>query len=443
MSTSVTDIPPQFRDLADLPLWAILLAQHGTSPESGVQLLERLVQHRLVRAFPGDPLRQEKVESLLGFVAWELRPRLSVRIPDALSLIESWIGNDEIAQRFEAETAEELLRAAGITGLIYREEDQLRYGHVLLATKLACGWLLARPRLPELPSDDRDLRALIAASLDEARSDEALDLLAASDVYTIAIAARLSPRTARMPRDDDIQTYTAALERLGAAVADAAQPIAVRGGSWFAIADEGSPNMTSVTDEQFWDWARPDDATTRTYTLWSRSPFETGPPLSLAADQAVRHFKERVRNAAPPGDRFARLPPKGVQALLGRPAKFKDALLVAARRWAAIRNDLLRQLDLEAVGYPPPWSGEPLLVARRGSNETRVEIRWANASPDVYVRDEEPDYVGVNLDAFLAPSPSARIYHDLVDEIEQLLGGSSIESEALSNPASLPAITWR
>lgn len=438
-----SDIPSQFRDLVTLPLWAILLAQRGASFESGTQLLETLVQHRLGRAFPGDPIRQEKIASVLGFMAWELRPRLTVLNREAMSFIESWRREGAIARRYEIETDEGLLRAAGNTGLVYREDDQIRYAHLLLATTLACRWLLGRSSLPELPLDDRDLCAFVAASLGEDRSTETLDLLAKCDIYTVAMAARLSPQPARHPQEDDIQTYTAALGRLGTLAGDADRPIVIQGGSWSAIADQGQPRVATANDEEFWEWARPQSGATRTYTLWPSSPFQTRSPIWLAADQAVRQFKERVRRIAPPGDRFARVPPETVRAHMDDPTKRTDNLLETARRWASIRNDLLGQIDLKGVAHPPPWSGEPQLIARRGSKETRIHLQWGYDSPEIQVVDEEPEYRGIDVGAFLVPDPTARIYHDLVDEIEQLLGGSSIESEALRNPSRLPAVTWR
>lgn len=437
----VDDIPRQFHDLIARPLWAILLAQYGTAEESGLQLLKRLLDHRLSQALPGNAVRQDKLRSLLGFVANKIRPRLTASASEFLRHTDKWSSSTQTRARFEEETAEELLRAATRTGLVYQESGQVRYAHVLLATALAAEWAVSTNGIPRLPTGDRDLRAMVAASLPEERTGEAVDVLADSDVYTVAMALRLSQRAPRSPLAFDPQAYKAAIERLGRT--DTAQgPIMAAGDGWVAIRDAGTAQAVELSSDEFWEWARPRQGETHRYTMWSPSPFIQRSPLWVAAEEAVSQFKERVRAAAPSGDPFARASDKVVTRLIGEPAELRSRVQSAIHEWARIRNHLLDRLELGATGHPARWEAEPTVVIRIGAKGARADVKWGQATTEFEVLNEEPDYRGVSLSELLAPNPAARVYRDLVAAIEQLLG-SSTESEAIAAPSALPAMSWQ
>lgn len=185
------DVPKQVRDLAERPFWAGLLATLGLSAETGLVLLQRLVDRRLEAVVPQDAMRRLKLRFVLGELALRTWPTIDLSFSAALAAVAASWEDPAAVGRFAFEPAETLIEEARATGLVDAEGDRLVFVHPLVAALLASEAAASRSTLP--PDLNDKSAAFVAALLPEDRNGDIASLLASRDIFALARALRLRP----------------------------------------------------------------------------------------------------------------------------------------------------------------------------------------------------------------------------------------------------------
>jgi hypothetical protein len=436
------DLPGRIRDLGERPFWAALLATVGTDAETGLVLLERLIDRRLSVAVPDDELRRKKLRLVLGRIALRARPATDVALAEALSEIGSMWDDPAIAAVFTPEPADRLIDEARATGLIDTDEERLVIVHPLVATTLAAHAAATQTAVP-LDVDD-ELAAFIAGLLPSDRCDEILDLLGERDIFTLARALRLRPSTQRtqsLPADG--QTYLAALQRfqriIGGSTDIGVSFLVDPAGGWTA-AREISDGV-EVSDETFDNWSsRGTDETA--LVVWPGQPFASQLPHSLAAAETLYRFKRRADEALPrreptwlesEDEDFAALASDRV-----RVAELASTFFVAWRD--AVLNQA-SQLGLIRAGSVNLPEGDPQIIIHSSpGQEGRVEIAWGEGASVDFVDDGEPRHAWYGL-RYITENPVEASGEWLRRRIEHELG-SSLDSASWLRPELLAGWRW-
>jgi hypothetical protein len=436
------DLPGRIRDLAERPFWAALLATVGTDAETGLVLLERLIDRRLSVAIPDDELGRRRLRLVLGRIALKARPATDVALAEALSQIASMWHDPAIAAVFTPQPADRLVDDARATGLIDSDEGRLVFVHPLVATTLAAHAASAQAAVPVEVDDE--LAAFIAGLLPPERGDEILDLLGERDIFTLARALRLRPSTQRtqsLPADGD--TYLVALQRfqriVGGSTDGGVSFLVDSAGGWTAVREitEG----VEMPDEDFDDWSsRETDETA--VVVWPGQPFASQLPHFLAAAEVLYRFKRRADAALPRREpKWLDSDDEDVAALTSDREHLAE---LASRFFVAWRDaviDQASQLGLTRTGSVDLPEGDPQIVIHSSpGDEGRVEITWGEGASVNFVNDAEPRHRWYGL-RYITEDPVEASGEWLRRRIEDELG-SSLDSASWLRPELLAGWRW-
>ena len=89
------DLPPAIVELAQRPFFAGVLATTGLDAETGLVVLERLVERRL-RAVVADDQSRLRLRFVLGELARAARPAISIGLTDAYDVIAAALGSEAV-----------------------------------------------------------------------------------------------------------------------------------------------------------------------------------------------------------------------------------------------------------------------------------------------------------------------------------------------------------
>jgi hypothetical protein len=208
------DIPAAVDDLIRLPFWAAAMARFGLETESGLQLLQLLVEHRLDLAFT-EPLIARKVREVLGAIALAMHPAIVVECEPAQEAVETWMASAPARERWEPEPTETMLERARESGLVEADADTITFLHPLLAAVLAAEASVERPEVRMAVEAHTDLASMTAALLPDSRAPDVLEILTEHDIFFLARVLRLSYGRARVADFEvDLERYRIALRRL-------------------------------------------------------------------------------------------------------------------------------------------------------------------------------------------------------------------------------------
>lgn len=442
------NIPAEVRDLACWPLWIELLAKFGTDIDSGLSLLQKLVNFRLSKQSPVEG-RRIKVKEALGQIALAARPAVTISRDKATSQLSEWMQETSVMARFRSEPSETLIEDGLATGLIEAEGESLVFIHPLLATLLAAEAAALEPTLPVQIGADQDLSAFLVPLLPETRANDIVAILGSHNIFVLARTLRLARRTPRSnPIDADLLRFDYAFEHLAhlagkneAARCHEETTSIIHGDQWMALTRRAGQEPELVDGKHFAAWANPKNGRSRDFVLWDINPLNSIAPELLAAAEILGRFKQNFKALKPSGDPFDRVEDDELQELLGNPRKLKQLTI----RFVTEMNDAKRRLAEESglsncTGVTIGEAQPDITVYLHGAN-SRVKVTWGHTKLRYEARQEDPDFEGYSLGSVWAEDVLAIAYHDLQREVEQELG-SSIDSQAWQKPHLLAEWTW-
>lgn len=431
------DVPKRIRDLVERPFWARVLATVGLDAETGLVVLDRLIEQRLRAVLPDEPRRQ-KLRAILEELALGIRPSVSVGWEQAIKNVRELWQEPQFATSFEAEPAEILLEQARATGLLDLE-DEFTFIHPLIATMFAAE--AAARRADPRTASDPELAAFIAGLLSEERHDNLLELLKHHDVFTLARALRLRPSAQRRAApEEDAERYARTLRELGPLVSSEPPPngVSILGaGRWLAVKTRGSEAI-DLSDEEFSEWSRP-NGDELAFVLWPENPFETALPEFVAAGEIVYAFK---RNA----DRRLKVrtdlgPEEELEPLLRDQSGFAERALTFFSEWRDEINQLATETGLDRSAALTLPSGEPQLVLfEAGPRPPLLYYSWDGEPSFTRSDGAEPNAPAFDARIVLR-NPHTEAARWLREQAERELG-SALNSASWLRPELLAGWAW-
>lgn len=443
------DVPDEIVDLARRPFFAGALATTGLDAETGLVVVQRLVERRLGAVVESDQSRL-KLRFVAGELAKAARPATTIDLATAYEVVASALGAHDVTRLFEAEPAEALIDRIRMTGLASVDHAQLQLVHPLVATLLAAEAIVVREELPQILADDWELVAFVTALLPEARDSDIVDALASTDIFTIARALRLRPTVARRARvDRDAERYLEARRRFDALHSDC------RGLAGFAFmsadedgwlcarerTQEGVEVVTAVAD--FDQWNMPGTTGVTEFTMWPTNPFSSRLPVFVAAADSVLGFKVRAHQllAIDPSDEFkAMVEPEQDLSALDEGA-LEGFLVAYFREYRDSLRTLARSAGLDSSSEISVPRGEPKIhLWERGADGVWVQVQWSDGAAEV--GSKGPKMIGgsaVPLNGL--GTPVLRAKGALRADLERALG-SPLDSTSSLRPHMLAGWSW-
>jgi hypothetical protein len=410
----------------------------GVDAETGLVLLDRLIDRRLDVTIPHDATRRLKIRAVLAALALRARPAISLSLMEAVEALGVMWADARVAARFTKEPAEVLLDEARATGVVDAEGDNLAFVHPLVATFLSAEGVVAQSEIPA--RIDPELAAFVAALLPEDRHEELLDLLARYDICTLARALRLRPSASRtISLEDDAVMYLETLERLRhLAPGDASVGISyLASDRWFVVKSTEELGAR-FTEDTFDDWSATTAGNELTFVVWPGVPFAAEPPAFVAAAEILYRFK---RDA----DMKLKMPPdyspdREIEALLGDHKELAARALEFFGRWRDAITDLAVEIGLsksESLSLP---HGEPSVkLHRHGGGAWLLHYAWGSA-PSFAVSVDQPPYPAVDV-ATILRDPKIEAAQWLRTEVERSVG-SALNSASWLRPELLAGWVW-
>jgi hypothetical protein len=441
LGVGVSDItfPPQVADIAHWPMWFVLLIQLGPSAQTGLDLLQRLVDARLETAKMTSQTELLELRSAAGAVADGLWPTTEGDTRVAIDAIEAWAQDQATRRKFTERPADDVLARLGRAGLL-EVGTTVAFPHRLLATILASEHVAANPEL--MVGVDQELAPFVAALVDDDKHrDQVLSLLSVHDVVTLARYVRLS-RPIR--RESTTATDGERLADAFKLLSKQSSLAVLSGPGWVAWrpARERSARV-ATEDKEYLDWANESDIP---ISLWPAQPFCGRTPEFLAASEVLARFRLRALSLQPLGDRWMRMPENEVERLLLSRDELTPILISRLKIRRDIQNELVEQLRLpDGYAFGAPL-GEPRVrvwISRAGAAYANVE--WGATTPTVEYYDVDPvyprEYSLEQLDVLLSADPAAAVYHDLVDHVQRQIG-FRLDSQSWGQPELIAAWAW-
>lgn len=443
------DVPQEIVELARRPFFAGVLATTGLDAATGLVVLQRLIEKRL-RAVVLDDQRRIKLRFVLGELARNARPAVTMSLTRAYGIIANALATEELARRFSTSSAETLIDRARTTGLADVDRDQLQLVHPLVATLLAAEATALRDELPRELGSDRELAAFVAALLPETREEEIVTSLAGTDIFTLARTLRLRPTAPRTSRlDEDAARYAFARSQFETLHSDASHQrgfsfITQPGDSWLCVrarAEAGVEVLSSMGN--FEQWVSPGHDGSTEFTVWPDNPFEQRLPALVAAADAVMGFKSSAYQALAidRSDEFqSMIEPEHDLSNLDLD-DMRAELIAFFRAYRDACVTLAHTAGLDASSEISVPSGEPKVhLWERAANDLWVQVIWSTEQASVgdptEARIDGPAY---SLDRL--GDPTLRAKNELTSQIERALG-SPLDSSSSLRPELLAAWVW-
>jgi hypothetical protein len=112
------DLPRQVADIGQWPLWATALLVHGPQVQTGLELLQALVEARLTGAGMSATTETAELRSAAGFLALELWTDIESAGERALQALVDWAVDPATQARFDRRPAEDVLGRLEEAGLV-------------------------------------------------------------------------------------------------------------------------------------------------------------------------------------------------------------------------------------------------------------------------------------------------------------------------------------
>ena len=214
VSGGALHLPDQIRDIVEWPLWAIAVVIYGARAETGLELLQQLVETRLATAGMSSRLESEQLRAAADLLAFRMWPDTESNVEVALGNIAAWCSDPVTETKFAPRAAEEVLTGLEEAGLI-EVGEMVSFPHRLLSTILAAEYAASSPE-SALEADEELLPFVAALTDDDAHVDLLGQLLAQSGVFAQARYLRLSPPHVRTIDIESDVHRLAATQRLWA-----------------------------------------------------------------------------------------------------------------------------------------------------------------------------------------------------------------------------------
>jgi len=436
------DVPAELSELVVWPFWANAIARFGFEVTSGLELLQRMIAHRIAVDLP-EARTQEKVRLAFGALAVNIYPEVSVAPVDALATLETWQQTPGVRARFNPEPAERLLEAMRASGLMDSEAEILVFVHPLFTATLAAEASMRSDPLPPSMDQNEELATFTAALLSENRAEELLNVLEGRDIFFLARVVRLSPPAERTTvLEADLDRYEKTLHRLaplaGPEAIEALRQGAVAAAAtdaWTAIRRvHGDVRLMGDDYDALLDLPGHEEA-----VIWEGTPFGNRMPERVAAAELLWRFK-RDFNALTSTERF-----HAHHQPVPQPSDRDElAQLVLRRAQDLGKNEraLRAEAGLDHSYALPRLDGQPHVTIVTKDHARFIEEEWGY--PEAMVRYEEDPSVQPGFDSvpqFLAGPAPAAARARLRKRVEEQIG-SALGSGAWNRPTALAGWVW-
>jgi hypothetical protein len=439
VGSSPIRMTPQLADIAQWPLWATALIVYGPQLETGLQLLQALIETRLASVGMPNSVEAIQIRNAAGCIASVIWPKTEVSIAAAMDHIASWRSEEATLQRFMPRSAEEILHGMVDAGLIDVGEF-VSFPHRLVATVLAAEYAVDRGSHPH--AMDCELTPFVAAVADDdMHLPYLLELLSHESIFTAARYLRLSHSRPRSEDAlDDVQRLVTAL------AAWSPFPITLDvliGDPWIAWRPATSPSTTQLTASCTYDsWSMESDEPIQ---FWASSPFSTMTPEFVSAIYLLSAFRDKVMALDPGGEPHPSIGQPKLQRLLQKNDELTQRVTDSANRQRALRAKMLRVLGIDGVAELATPSGELQATVWTSDNgQTWIETIWGGSTSSVSYQGITDDWRPSNaawLQSFLAEDSEAAVYAALTRDIEAALG-CRLGSQGWSRPELVQAWAW-
>jgi len=429
----------QIRDVARWPMWATALIVHGPQVQTGLELLQLMVETRFRATNTSSPIEKERLLSLVRLIAYELWPMTETTIATALDLVETWASDAQTASRFIRRPAEAEIEKLAEIGLI-ELGDVVGFPHRLFATILAAEHAVAD--IARSQSVDEELVPFVAALADdESHADLVTSVLGGQSIYILTRYLRLSTSLERMvAMDSDIQRLIKAVRLLSLNQVDL--NIAT-GDQWIAwhASDKFSVRHFEKDDE-FREW---EQASSFPIMFWPHSPFIDRTPEYIAAVFALNQFKLHALSLYPDGNPSFEYSDTELQKAMRNRKSLTAKLLATAYSRRDIYRGFVEELGSSNQFDLSSLDGEPKIDIRKNNlSEYWIEILWTDQPASVKYGELTDDWRPENamyLREFLQDSPEANIYQTFERRVEGLLG-CRLASQSWESLELVSAWSW-
>jgi hypothetical protein len=438
VSEGALRLPDQVRDIAEWPLWAIAVVTYGTRAQTGLELLQQLVETRLTTAGMSSPLESNQLRAAAALLAFRMWPDTESNVEVALGNIAAWCSDPATQIKFAPRPAEEVLTGLEEAGLL-EVGERVSFPHRLLSTILAAEYAATSPESAR--DADEELLPFVAALIDDDSHVDLLNtLLAQSGAFAQARYLRLSPPQIRtIDIESDVRRLAVA-QRLWAVGARDLDVIC--GGSW--IAWRSSKAFFLRRAESLDGYASWRNESYDPVVFWPSLPFATRTPEFVAALQVLNLFRAHVLSFDSGEDRANMSQPE-INRLLHHRAELSELIIDSLRRRRGIRTDLLTKLGLSDIRGFRVTVGEPdATVWTSGQEDAWLEVSWIDGPPSVGYRAVTADWMPSNAQSLtnvLATPFDRAVYLELRRDIESALG-CRLGAQSWGRPELVQAWAW-
>jgi len=429
-AAQIDRFPSQIADLARWPLWAWALVEVGPNAETGLVLLQRLLEHRIQGSGSFLPLEAQLLLDAAAVLAYEAWPESTLEISDALDHLTGWRSSEQVASRYSPPPASVIVDRLSGAGII-QEARQLNLAHPLFATYLAARHAVFAGALRVDMRNDGELAMFVAALLPEERCDEQIALLDRHGPVGRARFLRLMPERDRTLDPSDPTLFGSSLQTL-----DGTAAVCIATETWTAW--RASENAGTVHPDSIGDWL-----TEGEIAFMRGNVFKRRTPVTLAAIESLARFKGRAMRLRPSPDNWHEQPSPSEMTQLRRiaPAELDEMLLQVVldwrRRWREIA-DAIGVGSLPEIRIP---DGEPQLSLILDWSDPRLRVDWGDRAEVTRVPPSKLSWDYESLFRFLGPGWVARIYRDIISRTEMALG-CRLGSQAWNQPERVAAWAW-
>lgn len=423
------EFPTQVRDLARWPLWAWALLDVGSDVETGLVLLQRLIQHRVTTSGSYTPIEQEMLIDASGALAWAAWPQPAFSAGAALDALDRWAATESTRRRYQLPPASVILDRLSGAGIV-QQGTELELAHPLFATFLAARHA-ATNEVSTAMLADPEFAMFVAAVLGRQRDHERLELLARHGPIGQARFLRLAPTPPRSATlDDPIDFGRAVAELTG-------QPTeCIVTADWTAWRASDVPMRSDEASLAGWMTEGSEIAFVKGNAFVTRSPVE------MAALEALGRYKNVVLDLVPDEQPwYWEIPPSVLKGLKRMSARDLDErLLQAALDRRQYQRDLARRMGIENLAEADVPDGDPQLRVVVEWSDPRFELTWGNGAVVERVPTDPDRQRSMRpLSELLHPKPV--VYRDLVQVAEEILG-CKFSSQSWNRPEQVAAWAW-
>ena len=423
------EFPTQVRDLARWPLWAWALLDVGSDVETGLMLLQRLIQHRVTTSGSYTPIEREMLIDASGALAWAAWPQPAFSAGAALDALDQWAANESTRRRYHLPPASVILDRLSGAGIV-QQGTEFELAHPLIATLLAARHAATNEVSPSMVADP-EFAMFVAALLGRQRDRERLELLARHGPIGQARFLRLAPTPPRSATIDDPIDFGRAVAEL------TGQPTeCIVTADWTAWRASGVPMRSDEASLARWMTEGSEIAFVKGNAFVSRSPVE------MAALEALGRYKNVVLDLVPKEEPwYWEIPPSVLKDLKRMSARDLDErLLQAALDRRQYQRDLARRMGIENRAEADVPDGEPQLRVVVDWSEPRFELTWGKgAVVERLPTDSDRQRSMRPLSELLHPRPI--VYRELVRAAEEILG-CRFSSQSWNRPEQVAAWAW-